>query len=318
MTTLEHALILIERTELARDIVGITLAHPERCPLPSWTPGAHIDLGVPGGCIRQYSLCGDPKDSQSYQIAVLREVNGRGGSLAIHNELKVGDVVHISSPRNHFRLSAASRYLFIAGGIGITPLLPMISQVEASGAEWQLIYGGRSLESMAFVNRLSHHGKRIQFWPQDRHGLIPLEDLIGAPEDSTAVYCCGPEPLLRAVKVRCEQQNWPPQALHVEHFAPPSSALIDQGSASFELVLSRSGSTFTVPSNRSILEVLEASGVSVRQSCGVGTCGTCECRILAGQADHRDTVLTPAEREAGEFMMICVSRAKSQRLVLDM
>jgi ferredoxin-NADP reductase len=318
MTTLEHSLVLIERADLARDVIGLTLAHPERHPLPSWAPGAHIDLCLPDGRIRQYSLCGDVTDPHSYRIAVLRDANGRGGSQALHCDLRVGDLLRVGAPRNHFQLVPAARYLFIAGGIGITPLLPMIAEAEAAGADWQLVYGGRSIESMAFIDQLAPHGKRVRLWPQDRQGLMPLDALIGAPDGDTSIYCCGPESLLQAVKARCEHQAWPADALHVEHFAPPSTASSNQCAAPFELYLSRSGLTFSVPSDRTILDVLDAAGVPVRQSCGVGTCGTCECRVLEGEVDHRDTVLTPAERQASDYMMICVSRASSPRLVLDM
>lgn len=316
MTSTEENLILVSRVELARGVIGLTFAHPDRQPLPQWEAGAHIDLFLPDNRIRQYSLCGDVDDRLCYRIAVLRESNGRGGSKAVHDELKVGDSIRVGWPRNHFRLDAAPRYIFIAGGIGITPILPMIAAAETAGADWTLVYGGRSLETMAFVDVLARYGERVRLWPMDQHGLINLDDMLKCPEAATRVYCCGPEPLLLAVKSCCERYGWPDQALHIEHFAAPLQSA-GQSNAAFEVHLARSGQTYWVPADRTILDVLDAAGVAVRQSCGVGTCGTCECRVLEGEPDHRDSVLTNEEKQAGQYMMICVSRSQTDRLVLD-
>jgi ferredoxin-NADP reductase len=233
---------------------------------------------------------------------VLREPDGRGGSVYAHS-LEVGDVVRVSLPRNTFPLVPASRYLFVAGGIGITPLLPMIASVAESGADWRLRYGGRSVASMAFLPELAAYGDRVCARP----GLIDLSGMDGA-EDGAEVYCCGPEPLLAAVEARCD-----PARLHVERFTPrPVSG------EAFEVELARSGLVVEVPGDRSILSTLLDAGVQVLSSCQEGTCGTCETEVLAGTPEHHDSLLTEEERAAGETMMICVSRSAGGRLVLDL
>jgi len=284
-------------------------------PLPPWEPGAHIDLALDGAPTRQYSLCGDPADRTSYRLGILRDPAGRGSSLFVHDRLQEGDIVRIRGPRNTFRLATAPRYLFIAGGIGITPILPMIAQVEAVGAEWRLIYGGRQRASMAFLDQLVRHGDRVSVRPQDETGLLDLDTLLGTPMADTLVYCCGPEPLLDAVEQRCA--TWPRHALHVERFAAKPLAEPARAEA-FEIVLARSGRTLTVSPESSILDVVEEAGISVLSSCAEGTCGTCETPVLAGEPDHRDSVLDEAARAANDCMLICVSRACSSRLVLDL
>ncbi|HEV2783036.1 MAG TPA: PDR/VanB family oxidoreductase [Actinophytocola sp.] len=301
--------VLVARKEIIADgVVGLTLRHPDGGPLPEWEPGAHVDLVPQPDLVRQYSLCGDPARRVEYRVAVLLEPGGRGGSRYVHERLGAGDRVRIRGPRNNFRLVPAKRYLFIAGGIGITPIVPMLA---AASAEWRLIYGGRTRASMAFAGELCRrYGDRVSIRPQDETGLLPLDSLLAEPDPDTAVYCCGPEPLLAAVEERC-----PPETLHVERFTPRP----DTGErAAFEVELAQSGRTVLVPEDRSILEVLEEAGLSVLSSCREGTCGTCETGVLAGTPDHRDSLLTPAERETGDVMMICVSRARGGRLVLDL
>lgn len=310
----QYELVLTSRTPIARGVVLLTMVHPHGRPLPPWTPGAHLDLILRPDLIRQYSLCGDPQDRYEYQIAVLCEPEGRGGSRHIHENLARGDTVTVRGPRNNFSLVPADRYLFIAGGIGITPILPMLSQVSALRADWLLVYGGRTRASMAFRNRLTgRYGERVQIMPQDETGLLDLKSLLLEPREGTAIYCCGPGALIIAVEEHCS--GWPPGTLHVERFTPKQ----DAGShTAFEIVLARSGHRLTVPPDRSILSVVEEAGIAALSSCREGTCGTCETAVLDGVPDHRDSLLTESERAAGDTMMICVSRARSPHLVLDL
>ncbi|MEV7098677.1 PDR/VanB family oxidoreductase [Amycolatopsis sp. NPDC051045] len=301
-------LLVDRKDEVADGVVRLTLRAPGGEPLPSWEPGAHVDLLLPGG-VRQYSLCGRPEDTSAYQVAVLREADGRGGSAHVHDRLLAGHRVRVDGPRNHFALVDAERYLFLAGGIGITPILPMLDRVARAGHEWQLVYGGRTRASMAFTADLARHGDRVTFRPQDEHGLLDLPRLLADLRPGTAVYCCGPEPLLAAVEALG------PADLHVERFTPRTE---EGPRTAFEVELAGSGRVLPVPADRSILEVVEEAGVTVLSSCREGTCGTCETGVLGGIPDHRDSVLTADERLENEVMMLCVSRACSARLVLDL
>ncbi|WAZ25306.1 PDR/VanB family oxidoreductase [Streptomyces cinnabarinus] len=304
-------LIVRQREFVADGILGLSLAHPLGEPLPAWELGAHIDLVLAPGLERQYSLCGAPADRTAWQIAVLREEEGRGGSAFVHERLGVGDKVEVRGPRNHFALRPASRYRFIAGGIGITPILPMLAAAEAAGAEWSLLYGGRTRASMAFTEQLRRYGDRVTLAPQDETGLLEVPSVLDDLPDGTLVYCCGPGPLLDAVEDRC-----PSGVLHVERFQPKEQHT-DQDTE-FDVVLARSGRTLTVPPGVSVLDAVRAAGVEVLYSCAEGTCGTCETDVVEGTPDHRDSVLTEAERAAGETMLICVSRCRGKRLVLDL
>jgi ferredoxin-NADP reductase len=270
---IDTTLAVASRTIAADDVVSLTLRRLDGGPLPSWTPGAHIDVLLnsengdgDGGLIRQYSLCGHPAERGAWQIAVLREPQGRGGSAYIHDHLREGATVRVRGPRNNFPLRPAARHLFIAGGVGITPILPMVEAAEAAGADWRLLYGGRTRTSMAFLDRLAPHGDRVLIRPQDEYGLLDLADHLGEPEENTLVHACGPEPMLRAVQEQCV--GWPPGTLGVERFAPTL------------LELARSGLTLTAPPDRSVLEVVEEAGVAVDFSCREGTCGTCETDIM--------------------------------------
>lgn len=311
------------RTPAADGVVTLTLRRPDGEPLPAWTPGAHIDVllngddGAPGPLIRQYSLCGHP-GLDSWQIAVLREPKGRGGSAYIHDRLREGDTVAVRGPRNNFPLRPAGRHLFVAGGVGITPILPMVEAAEAAGTDWRLLYGGRTRTSMAFLDRLAPYGDRVLIRPEDEYGLLDLPAFLGPPEPDTLIHACGPEPLLRAA--REASADWPPGALGVERFAPDETAgaVGSRASGPFEVELARSGLTLTVPPDRSVLETLEAAGVAVDFSCREGTCGTCETDVLDGSPDHRDSLLTEDERAAGDTMLVCVSRSCGPRLVLDL
>ncbi|WP_307846729.1 PDR/VanB family oxidoreductase [Actinospica durhamensis] len=308
--------VVTERVEAAVGVVSLTLGAVDGGALPPWSPGAHIDLHLREDLVRQYSLCGDPEDRAHWRIAVLRETGGRGGSVFVHDELAVGTALSVSAPRNNFALLPARRYLFIAGGIGITPLLPMIAQAHAEDAEWGLLYGGRTRGSMAFAKRLAtRHGARVQVRPQDEHGLLDLAAHLAEPDEETLIYACGPEPMLAAVAAA--SAHWPSGALRVERFTPVEVGEPVRADA-FDVVLARSGTRVTVRPGCSILETVEAAGVDVLSSCREGTCGTCETAVLAGVPEHRDSLLTPDERESNEIMFICVSRSLSPELTLDL
>lgn len=311
----EETLVVATRNHVADGVVSLTLRRPDGRPLPSWTPGAHIDLLLDGGLIRQYSLCGDPAEPDAWRIAVLREPQGRGGSAYVHDHLPEGTAVRVRGPRNNFPLRPATRHLFIAGGVGITPILPMVEAAEAAGADWRLLYGGRTRTSMAFLDRLTPYGDRVLVRPQDEYGLLDLGAFLGSPEEGTLVHACGPEPLLRAAQEQCA--DWPAGTLGIERFAPVQAAEA-RPAAAFEVVLARAGLTLTVPPDRSVLESLEEAGVDVDFSCREGTCGTCETDVLDGTPDHRDSLLSEDERATGDTMLICVSRSCGPRLVLDL
>jgi ferredoxin-NADP reductase len=309
--------LVVEQHEVIADgVVALTLAHPEGADLPQWSPGAHIDLMLDDGLVRQYSLCGSSKDN-TWRVAVLRDPASRGGSIHVHDKLRPGSTVRVRGPRNHFPLVSSPRYQFIAGGIGITPILAMIEAVEARGAEWHLLYGGRTRASMAFLDELREHGDRVTICPQDESGHLDLQSVLGEPRDDTLVYSCGPEALLDAVQTACEP--WPDGSLHIERFAAKAQASEPPPGAveTFEVECRQSGVTVTVGPGQTIFDVVESAGVDVLASCMEGVCGTCEAAVIEGKPDHRDSLLTEAEREAGQVMMICVSRSCSERLVLD-
>lgn len=319
-TDQEHELTLrVDGLDEPADGVRVLeLRRPDGGELPPWTPGAHVDLELDEGLVRQYSLCGSPSDRDRWRVAVLREPEGRGGSSWVHDKLAVGDTVAVRGPRNHFPLVPAPRYVFVAGGIGITPLLPMIAAADAAGADWRLEYGGRSRRSMCFAGELSAaYGDRVRLHPQDEVGHLPLGEVLAGPADDELVYCCGPEPLLRAVEERCADRG--PGTLHLERFSPREQADSSDDEA-FEVELADSGRVLAVPADTSVLRTLEDAGVDILSSCTEGTCGTCETGVLGGRVDHRDSLLTPEERDAHDVMFVCVSRAERgcPRLVLDL
>ena len=306
------------KQQVADGVVTLTLREIDGTALPRWAPGAHVDLILDGAPTRQYSLCGDPADADRWRLGVLRDADGGGGSRYVHDQLRAGEVIRVRGPRNNFGLADSPRYLFIAGGIGITPILPMIAAAESADADWHLLYGGRRRASMAFLDELARYGDRVTVAPQDETGLLDLDSLLGTPRPDTLVYCCGPEALLAAVEERC--LAWPhsgSRSLRVERFsARPLTAPVR--AEAFEVELARSGLSLTIPPDRSILDVVEEAGAGVLSSCAEGTCGTCETGVLDGLPDHRDSVLTEEERRAGDRMMICVSRSCSSRLVLNL
>ncbi|MGY1550491.1 PDR/VanB family oxidoreductase [Microbacterium sp. A588] len=302
-------LVVSERTEVAAGVMALTLRSADGADLPMWNPGSHIDVHLGKDLVRQYSLSGDPTDRSAWQIAVLREPQGRGGSAHMHDQVEVGTILAARGPRNHFTLEPADSYVFIAGGIGITPILPMVREAQQRGASWRLYYGGRNLDSMGFRNDLEAYGDRVKILPQDTTGFLDLPTILDSASGAT-VYCCGPTSLLTAVEERAAERDL---ELHTEHFRPKE---IDESpNTSIEVYLEMSDITLVVPPDRSILELVEEAGIDVISSCREGTCGSCETPVLSGAPDHRDSLLSPSICDA---MMICVSRSKTPRIVLDL
>lgn len=316
-TPVDLDLTVVHRTSVADNVAEFELRRVDGLALPPWEPGAHIDVVLDDETIRQYSLCGDPDDRDTYRIAVLRQEDGRGGSRRIHDVLDVGANVRLRGPRNHFPLQPANSYLFIAGGIGITPLLPMIRRAELTGSEWTLHYGGRSRRSMAYLDelgRLDPSGTRVTLTPFDeQEQLIDLKGAIAAMPAGTRIYCCGPEPLLAAAELVCDQHA---AELSTERFSPKPTGDVSDGT--FTVRISSTGQTISVPADQSLLDALRATGISVMASCEEGTCGTCETVVLEGTPDHRDSVLTKKEQARGDRIMVCVSRSCTPCLVLDL
>ncbi|WP_406034999.1 PDR/VanB family oxidoreductase [Nocardioides sp. NBC_00163] len=313
MTEETRRVRVVERQSLADGVVGLVL-EPLAGEFPAWEPGSHVDVLPDGGEIRQYSLCGSPGDLVRYRVAVLRVDDGRGGSVRIHDKLAEGDELDLRGPRNHFRLEPAESHLFIAGGIGITPILPMVATVSAAGSDWSLVYGGRSRGSMAFLGDLEEHGDRIDLWPQDERGLLDLPAILGDPVPGRRVYCCGPEPLLAAVEQ--EMRTRPGEPLHTERFAPREP--VETGGDAFEVEVASTGVRVAVGEDESIIDALAGVGIEVDFSCREGTCGTCETGVLGGVPEHRDSVLSDDERAANDCMMICVGRCRTGPLILDL
>jgi ferredoxin-NADP reductase len=303
----------------AEDVLSVVLVTDDGRDLPEFEFGSHIDFIIRPDLIRQFSLCGQPSLRSQWTIAVLLEVESRGGSKYVHEELRPGMRVAVAGPRSNFKLVDAERYLFIAGGIGITPLLPMVRHVAAQGKDWKMLYGGRRRSSMAFVQELSQLGPRVTIAPEDEFGLLDLKGALDSLTSDTVVYCCGPEGLISALEASCVALGRP--APRVERFAArPKTASEDVNDAneSFDVVLSVSGERLTVPADKTIIEVLKEAGHSVVTSCEEGYCGTCETEVLGGIPDHRDEYLDPEERESNQRMMICCGRSKSPELVLKL
>ncbi|KAH6661818.1 cytochrome P450 [Plectosphaerella plurivora] len=311
----------IAATEMATsDIMLLTLQPSNGNSLPKWTPGAHIDLAVGNLGHRQYSLCSDPSVRSTFQVAVLKEENGTGGSKHIHDTTVQGGKILIKGPRNNFAFKPGDRKtIFVAGGIGITPMKPMAALAAARGLDYQLVYLGKTRADMAFVEELAKtHGNRLNVWAADEHGgqRFDLASFFAAEDTSgLKVYSCGPEALLGGLEAVLSSA--PPDTLRVERLANAAVA-VDAKNESFEVVLGRSGKSLTVPKDRTLLDVINDAGAGMMSTCNKGLCGTCEVRVLEGVPEHRDAVLTPAERAEGTSIMACVSRCKGKRLVLDL
>ncbi|MFI5624000.1 PDR/VanB family oxidoreductase [Nocardioides sp. NPDC051685] len=313
----EDTLVLevADREALAPDIVSLTLRSPQGEELPAWTPGSHIDLILGNGLTRQYSLCGGLDDRKTWKVGILRDADSRGGSSYVHDELQVGDMIGVAGPRNHFPLEPSSRYVFVAGGIGVTPLIPMLEAAQRAAADWTLIYCARSREAMGYLPELQKRfGDHLIVNADDESGLFDLPGYFAEVQPDTMVYACGPTPFLDATTAATA--GWPAGTVHFERFSPLE--FDDAVNVDFEVELAHSGKILPVPADRSILSVLREEGVRVLSSCTEGTCGTCEVAVLGGQIDHRDAVLSPEEQETGEMMMVCVSRCLGGRLTLDL
>lgn len=298
----------------ADDVLLLSLERPDGGLLPEWDPGAHIDLRLPNDVERQYSLCSDPADRSTWDVAVLREDVSRGGSRYVHRDLRPGQHVTATPPQNNFALVDAEECVFVAGGIGITAILPMIRAVADAGRPWRLAYLGRARERMAYLRHPVLQGPEVTIVSTDRDPRLELDEWIGTPRERDAVYACGPAGMLDALEEL--GVSWPRGALHMERFQPKVYADAADGDA-FDVEARRSGLKVTVEPHCTILEMLEQAGIDVPSSCLEGVCGTCETSIIDGEAEHRDSILTPEEREGNETMMICVSRSKLPTLVLD-
>jgi len=306
-----------EVRDAATGVKRFTLADPRGRPLPRWSPGAHVDL-VAGGFRRKYSLCGSQDDTGSYLIAILREAEGRGGSRHFHDHLRAGDEVHIAGPRNHFRLDeGAGGYRLVAGGIGITPILAMADRLKALGRPYRLHYCGADRAAMTFLDRVRRdHGAALSLHVSDEGSRMDLAAELADIGAGEQVYACGPERMLDALQELA--RGWPDGTLHVEYFTSAESALDPAREHAFELVLADSDLTVAVAADQTVYDALRSAGIDIQTDCGEGLCGTCEARVIEGEIDHRDRVLTKAERARGDRMMTCCSRAKGRRLVLGL
>ncbi|WP_027797425.1 PDR/VanB family oxidoreductase [Paraburkholderia acidipaludis] len=312
---------VVRKWDEAHGICGFELRRPDRGPLPAFSAGAHIDVHLPGGFVRQYSLCGSPSCQDRYEIAVLRDVQGRGGSMAIHDDVRQGDLIRIGTPRNLFPLDAeAQRHLLLAGGIGVTPILSMAEHLAAAGTPFEMHYCTRSSERTAFVERLADPAfrERVQFHFDDAGAdqAFDLAAVLAAATAQTHLYVCGPRGFMEAVLAEARAQGWAEHRLHYEFF----SALVQEAGTdtAFEVRIASSGASVEVPPGCTVIAALARHGVEVLTSCEQGVCGTCMTRVLEGQPDHRDSYLTDEEKAAGEYFMPCCSRARSPVLILDL
>ncbi len=305
-------LLISQTTWEADNVLSLRLCAPDRAPLPSWEPGAHLELALASGRRRHYSLCGDPADTRSYRIAVLQVSPGRGGSMEVHTLARAGRLITVQGPHNNFPLVSSAAYLFIAGGIGITAMMAMAARVASAGADWKLVYAGRRRASMAFLDEVRALGPdRVDVLPAEERGRPDLDAVIGAASPGTAVYCCGPDRLLDAVRELVAAR--PDLNLHSERFTGPAA----DGGAACQVELRRSGHIIDVPADRTLLQAIREVLPDIRSGCEQGVCGACRTMVLAGEPDHRDELLSSADRAAGA-MLICVSRARSERLTLDL
>lgn len=315
-------------TSLAENINAFEFVSSDCGPLPAFSAGSHVDVHLPGSTIRQYSLCNSPAERHRYVVAVLRDASGRGGSVAMHDNLRVGQKLVISAPRNHFALEESARtHVFIAGGIGITPIMSMLAEVQRRGEQFHLFYCARTPERTAFLDRLKPLIDRglvsLHFDDGDPQKGLDLMATLTKRSDNAHLYYCGPGRFMDAIEKA--SAHWPAGTRHCERFSASGTVAPSIDSAShdeqeravpFELELRRAKKTFTVQAEESIVDVLRANGVEVDTSCCEGYCGTCMTRYLEGEPLHRDTVLDEEDRE--EFVMICCSRSKSGKLVLDL
>lgn len=315
--------LVLEVSDVRAEACGVLLLElrdPRGAPLPAFEPGAHLEIRLPNGLVRHYSISNDCRERDRYVVGIGRSPSSRGGSEFVHREVRCGMQLQSSAPRNHFRLDpGVERFLFVAGGIGITPIMSMVQWCIAQQRPWRLVYAARSPQRAAFHEALSQHGEAVRFHFDTLCGGAPL-DVREALADARAgehVYCCGPSALMDAVQTHGGHR--PQGSLHFEYFSPPTPSEGQAGAATgFDIELRRRGLKLHVPADQSILDVLEANGVGVPCSCREGLCRTCETTVIEGDIEHNDYVLSQEERDAGRSMVICVSRARSPRLVLDL
>lgn len=309
------------KTQEADDVVRFELVDPHGRELPAFTAGAHLDVQTDAEHMRQYSLSNVPSESHRYQIAVLRESNSRGGSIAMHDKVKEGDLIQISAPRNHFALEkSAQRTLLLAAGIGITPLLSMAQELDAEGKAFELHYTAKTRSKMAFLNDISASpfADKVQFYfTQEEGGARPdIAALAATPDANTHLYVCGPNGFIDSVMETFKASGWSSKQLHTEYFEGADIDTSDDGS--FEVKLARSGEVYTIPADKTVAEVLIDNDVDLLTSCEQGICGTCVTRVLEGTPEHRDLYLEEDEHAANDVFTPCCSRAKSKVLVLDL
>jgi ferredoxin-NADP reductase len=298
----------------ARDTNLYELVRPDGKPLPDYEPGAHIDVHLPNGLVRQYSLI-NPEQTERYTLGIKRDPASRGGSRCVHDELRVGKALKISAPRNNFALKEdAEHVILFAGGIGITPIWCMVQRLEKLGRSWQLYYACRSRSDTAFLNSLEElAGSEFHFDDESEGKFLDIAAIVGQAPMDAHLYCCGPTPMLAAFEAATA--NWPREQIHVEYFTPKQAPDKKGG---FVVELARSGQEFVIPEGKSILEVLLDAGVDVDYSCELGICGACEQRVVSGTPEHRDAILTEEEQASNTKVMICCAGCKSERLVLDL
>lgn len=316
-----NSLKVIVRNRLteAQGICSFELAHPEGMPLPAFTAGAHIDVHVTSEIVRQYSLCGQSANGETYRIAVLREADSRGGSEGMHEHVQVGQLLTISTPRNHFELDENAQHsMLFAGGIGITPILAMAHTLHEQGKSFELHYCGRATERMAFLSEISRSPFAAHVVVHTSAGTqrFDASSTLANPKEGSHLYVCGPVGFMEHVLDTARSHGWPEAQLHREFFAGTAKALDSDGA--FAVRLASSGETYQIPKEKTVIEVLTSAGVDVPYSCESGVCGTCLTRVLDGVPDHRDTFLTEAERTANDQFTPCCSRALTPLLVLDL
>jgi ferredoxin-NADP reductase len=297
----------------APGVLSLDLTAPDLMPLPGFEPGSHIDLHLPNGVMRQYSLCGDAGDTSHYRVAI-RSVGGGLSSQFIHRKLRPGELLTVSAPRNNFVFDEAENYLFIAGGIGITPLLPMMRAATSAQKPWTLLYCNRHDDEAPFLDEIRALGGTLSLHSSAAGTRLDVAARLANAQPNTLAYCCGPERLMLAVEEATA--GWPEGSVRFEWFAPRSRPA-DETSGSFEVVCQASGVALTVPPDKTVLATLHDAGIEVPCSCEQGICGTCEVRVLSGEVDHRDSIQSQAERATNQSMMVCVSRARSPQLLLD-
>ena len=310
-------------TREALDINSYELVDPGGGALPPFTAGAHLDVWVPNGELRQFSLCNNPSERRRYVVAVLRERQGRGGSVSFHDDVREGDLVTVSTPRNNFPLNEyADNHLLIAGGIGVTPLMAMVRRLEDIGARYRLYYCARLAENAAFLEELrtGPFAPHVEFVfdegrPEEKG--LDVRSLLATREPGTHLYCCGPGPLMGAV-AEAARASYPEEAIHFEYFSTEGLDVEHGESADFQVEIRGTGQVFDIPADKSILDVLREAGFDLDSSCEEGICGTCATQVIAGEVDHRDLFLTEKAKNEGKWMMICISRARGDRLVLEL